>query len=321
MKSIVRKCMFIISITALALPCIASAADIKPLQLSLPPTSDRGRRPVESEHRPVPMRIYWLNDSNLSKDAEALVLHPDGSVEKVALKKRGRGMSVSFKTPFGDGPMHGVHNLYVIDRSVIDSVLRVRIAKWMTIHHHCSWGHDYKYDERIRPKSLDTIPLEIVGEGLWDGNFHSDTRSGDRVTFRVLSYGRPVAKARVRLCTVRGWCKEHITDRDGTVTFQLIRDYYPEGWSQFRSRHRDRFYVTAEYEVKEQGIYSGKAYDGIKMVSTLSWWYSPSRKDYASYSMGLSVGMLSLTVTAIAIFIYRERRRRPLKEIILNEKD
>jgi len=322
MKGIARGFIFLVSIVALALPYIASAADIKPLQLSLPPLSDRGRRPVESEHRPVPMRIYRLNDANLSKDARAFVLHPDGSIEKVPIKKRGRSMSVSFRTPFGDGPMHGVHNLYVVDRRVIDGILNVRVAKWMTIHHNCSWGHDYKYDqERIRPRFLEAVPLEIVGEGLWDGNFHSYTRSGDRILFRVFSYGRPVARARVRLCTARGWCKEKITDSDGRVTFQLIRDYYPEGWSHFKSQHRDRFYITAEYEVKDKGMYSGEPYNGIKMVSTFSWWYSPSRKDYASYLAGFSVGMVALTLTGVFVFIYRERRKRPLKEVVFNEKD
>ncbi len=322
MKGIARKFIFLVSVVALALPCIASAADIKPLQLGLPPLSDRGRRPVESEHRPAPVRIYSLNDANLSKDAEAYLLHPDGSIERVAIKKKGGGITLSFRTPFGDGPMHGVHNLYVIDRKVIDGILVVRVAKWMTIHHHCSWGHKYKYDrERLRPRFLDTVPLEIVGYGLWDGNFHSYTRSGDRIPFRVLSYGRPAPEARVRLCTARGWCREKITDSDGRVTFQLIRDYYPDSWSHFRSQHRDRFYVTAEYEIKDKGTYSGETYNAIKMVSTLSWWYSPSRKDYTSYLAGFSVGMITLTLTGVSIFIYRERRKRPLKEVVFNEKD
>ncbi len=322
MRTITERFILIISIVALVLPCIASATELKPLELSLPPSSDRGRRPVESEHRPVPMRTYWLNDSNISRDARAFVLHPDGSVEKVDIKKRGKNCTVSYRTPMKDGPMHGVHNLYVVDKKVINGRLTIRVAKWVTIHHHCSWGHDYKFDKkRISPKFLNTIALEIVGVGLWDGNFHSYTRSGDRIVFKVLSYGRPVANARVRLCTARGWCKEKVTDSNGKVTFQLIRDYYPEGWSHFKSQHRDRFYITAEYEVKGKGIYLGEPYNSIKMVSTFSWWYSPSRKDYTSYLAGFYVAMVALTLTGVFVYIYRERRKRPLREVVFNEKD
>ncbi len=320
---ILKTAGLVLSAAALLVPpCSTAAAGMEPLHLSpLPAGGGRGQR-FESEHRPLPVRSYRLDVRDLSPDAEAYVLHPDGSVEAVALRRGGGGVSLSFKTPFGDGPMHGVHNVYVLDRRVEGEVLTVRVAKWLTIHHHCSWGHGYRYDdERISPRSLATVPLEIVPEGLWDGNFHSRVMSGDRLVFKVLYRGRPVQGAMVRLRTAKGWTKEVVTDSRGAARFQLIRDYYPGRWTEFKSRHRGRFIVTAEYEVEDKGRYSGKVYERIRLISTLPWRYYPSRREYTSYASGLFVGVLFLTVSGAAVYAYRERRKRPYREVVLNGKD
>jgi len=87
---------------------------------------------------------------------------------------------------------------------------------------------------------------------LWDKYFHSHTRSGDTVRFKILYYGKPVQGAKAWLTTAKRWTKELITDKNGMASFQLIRDYYPERWSDFRNQHKDSFTVTAKYESKER---------------------------------------------------------------------
>ena len=299
-------------------PCTCMAGDEDLLLISLaPPGGNTGRKhALESEHHPVPVRTYWLDGGNISADAHACVLHPDGSMEEIPLKRDERGVSLSFETPFRVDRMHGVHDVYAVDTRLEDRVLYVRVAKWITIHHSCGWGHEYRYvRDRIEPKSLESIPLEILCDGLWDGNFHSNVMAGDSLDFQVLGHGRPVEGAGVTLRTARGWTKEIETDEEGIASFRLIRDYYPGRWIDFDRRHRDRFVVTAVYEIDEGGAFSGEEYDRVRLVSSLQWHYSPSRKDYVSSLAGLSIGILVVIVSGTGVFVYRERRKKPFREV------
>ncbi|RJQ63557.1 MAG: hypothetical protein C4530_03325 [Desulfobacteraceae bacterium] len=299
----------------------------EPLLLSEVQLRGKGRPPeFESEHRPLPLRRYRLGSSgrsqNVSRNVEAFVLHPAGNISRPRIESGRRDITISFETPSGDGPMHGVHNLYVVDRQVIGSCLVIRIAKWHTVHHSCAWGHAYKYDKnRTRAKTLDAIPLEISCENLWDGNFHSDVKSGDLLRFDVRFYGAPAAGAAIRLTSGQGWTKQEATESDGTAAFQLIRDYYPKRWDRFHSRHRERFTAVAEYEVSQKGSFSGEAYDRIRYISSIPWTYTPSRSDYTSDLFGLSIGFFAMTAAGAGVYLHRERRRKPYREIVFREKD
>ena len=100
----------------------------------------------------------------------------------------------------------------------------------------------------------------------------------------------------------------------------MIRDYYPRRWGEFHSRHRERFTAIAEYEVLQAGLFAGKAYERIRYISSMPWTYAPSRSDYTSYLFGLSIGVLALTAGAAGVYIHRERRKKPYKEIVFSEK-
>lgn len=309
---------------AVFIPVEARSAEPSPLRLSEAPSESARsrRREFESEHRPVPVRRYRLISEQPFGDLEALVRRPDGNLEEVRIEPEQDAFRVSFKTPFGDGPFHGVHNLYVIDRQVADTSLIVRIAKWHTIHHSCAWGHEYKYDQdKIRAHSLDSIPLEISCQGLWDRNLHAGVRSGDRLRFEVLSFGIPVPDAEIHLTSGRGWSRQERTAADGSASFQLIRDYYPPVWDAFNSRHRERFAATVRLQVRQQGRFAGKDYDSITYMASLPWTYYPSRKDYMSHAFGLSIGLFVLTAAAFAVFAYRQWHSRPYQEVIFSEKN
>ena len=320
----------------------ANYRDLAPLRLSLAPLSaagaeDCGHAPApdsvpatgrpqgqprpaqESEHRPVPTRTYHFNEHRRQADIKAYVRRPDGSVIQPELRL-GVNPSLSFPTPFGDGPMHGANNVYVVEQGVDDSVFVVRTAKWITMHHSCRWGHDGKFDETlINPQSLDTIPFEIVVDKLWDTNFHARVTSGNQLRIRILSFGRPVQGAKVTLTTDKGWSKTVVSDKEGVASVQLIRDYYPPTWSEFHRTHRGRFLVTAQYDEDQQGVYKGKPYEHISYVATHPWKYSPSERDYSSYSYGLLIGILAMTVSGVGVYAYRERRKRPYKGIVFDE--
>ena len=138
----------------------------------------------------MPIRKYWLNRTDLSPDIKAYLLRPSGELEPIAPAFTPSGASISFQTPMGDGPFHGVHNLYVVDRFLAGREQIVRTAKWITIHHNCGWGHDYKYDEeKIEAKGVIIIKRVVVRDDRLDVTWFG-TRSIPWDSFAELQWGR-----------------------------------------------------------------------------------------------------------------------------------
>ncbi len=321
----------------------AKTRDMEPLRLSFvagavngpdceqhapspPPQMKKGKRvggrpPAahESEHRPVATRTYYFNEHRRRAILKAYVMRPNGEVIEPQLRL-GYQPNVSFSTPFGDGPVHGANSVYVVEQGVDDDALTIRTAKWITMHHNCGWGHDGKFDKTLTiPQPLETIPFEIVIDKLWDTNFHLSVSSGDRLGITVLSYGKPVAGAKVSLVSEKGWSKRAVTNKEGKVAIKMIRDYYPPLWSAFKRTRRGEFLVTARYNVEQQGSFKGHSYQQARYITTLPWQYTPSSRDYASYSYGLILGVLGMTVSGFGVYFYRERRRKPYKGIRFDE--
>ena len=281
----------------------------------------RGGEQGHSEHRATSERIWYLNLHDLHPGAEAVILRSDGKRAESSLSHGRDGWSFVVDTKPLDGSLDGVFNLYVIDRAVSDGILTIRSAKASMINHSCGWGHKFKFDQdRLRPKNDVNIPLEIVVQDLWDKNFHSKTMSGDRLAVQVLQNGKPASGASVSFTTGSGWTKTVEADEDGKASIQLIRDYYPETWSLFDARKRSAVLVTAGVEAPEKGVYQGKAYRGIRLVATLPWRYSPQRKEYSSYAYGLGIAALFAVASGAGIYVYRERRKRPMREVTFDER-
>jgi hypothetical protein len=269
-----------------------------------------------SDHRASAKRMWRLNMPDPTASVEAFVLRSDAVPTEGILSGSGRSRTLHVDTQPMDGSMDGIFNLYVVQRSVTEETLTIRVAKANMINHSCSWKHPYRSDrERLRAKSLISIPLEIVVDDLWDSNFHVTTMSGDRLAFRVLSYGRPAASATIALETASGWKKSVKTDKNGSAEIQLIGDYFPERWPDFDRRKTGSFLVTANYDITAEGILAGKPYHRIRMTSTLPWKYSPARQTYTSYAWGLGIGVLFAVVAGIGTFVYRERRHKPYREV------
>jgi hypothetical protein len=322
----------------LMMPAVCLAETVEPLWLSLsPPVSaaasdwedgnasvsvsrSKGARPGhESEHRPTPFRKYWLNTSDVSPDAGAYVLRPDGSSVEIPLKFD-EAPSISFKTPLGDGPTHGANYVYVVDRKVAHGTLVIRVAKWLTIHHSCGWGHKHRVDaERMTSLSLTAVPFDMVINSLWDENFHSRVKSGDRLDIKVLHNNLPVKGALVSITTEEEWTREEKTGSDGTASMQMIRDHYPAKWSEFKKDRKNSFKVVSRYETKLEGMYLNQPYDRVQLVATFPWRYYPAGTDYSSYSCGLLIGTFSFGIGGAGIYAYRERRKKPFKKIVFDE--
>lgn len=299
-------------------PAQASARESREGDKSAGRGAGTGRRPAgESEHRPQPMRTYYFGEHRRLAKVEAFVRRPDGSVIEPELQL-GVNPKLSFPTPFGDGPNHGANNVYLVEKGVEDNVLVVRAAQWLTMHHSCGWGHEHKFDpSRTQPQAINTLPIEIVIEELWDTNFHAKVTSGQQLQITVLNYGQPLPGARVIVRSENKWIKEVFTDKDGTASLQLIRDYYPAKWTDFKRSRRGEFLVTALYEAEEAGVYENQPYGGLSYMTTLPWKYSPARADYSSYALGLIIVLLGVSSTGGGVYFYRERRKKPYRGISL----
>lgn len=275
-----------------------------------------------SEHRAAPVKKFYLNLHDLSDNAKAYVMRPDGKMAEGKLSHDEGAWTVTFDTKPMDGSMDGIFNVYVVDKEVIDGTLLIKVAKMNVINHSCGWGHKYKFDkERLKPKQLDAIPLEIVGSELWNKNFHTSTMSGDNFVFSVLHNGKPVEGAAVRMRTQSGWVKMLRTGNDGKGSVQLIRDYYPENWTDFKARKKGNLLFTAEYEIEEKGTFEDSKYNKIRLITTLPWKYQPQRKEYTSYVYGISITTLFALVVGLGVYIHRQRRKKPYREVMFDEKD
>ncbi len=282
----------------------------------------KGSEGEHSEHRAVPVKKFYLNTHDISDSAKAYVMRPDGSMTEGKLSHDEGAWTVTFDTKPMDGTMDGIFNVYVVDKEVVGGTLLVKIAKMNAINHSCGWGHKYKYDtKRLSPNFLSSIPLEIVGQGLWNRNFHTSTMSGDNLGFSVLHNGKPAEGATVKVRTQSGWVKMLKTGSGGKGSVQLIRDYYPEKWNDFKARKKGNLLLTAEYVIDEQGVFEGSHYNKVKLVTTFPWKYQPQRKEYTSYAYGLAIVTLFAVVGGLAVYIYRERRKMPYREVRFDKKD
>jgi len=270
----------------------------------------------ESEHRPLPVRTYQILPKQLLPDAWAKMLQADGTAKDLAIETCHTNV-FSLKMEMDDGPLHGPNNIYVFDQQVKDGVLEIRTAKWLTIHHSCGWGHEYRNDAvRLAPRSLESAPLDIVVDNLWDGNFHNALHSGDELVIHVFSYGRPVAGATVSITSEKGWTLRKKTDADGVARVGLIRDYYPETWQLFNRTELGRLALTAEYIEEGKSSYGDEDFDKTRYLTSFSWKYIPAGDDYNSYSYGLLVGSLGFLGSGFGVYHYRLKRRKPRKTVV-----
>lgn len=211
----------------------------------------------------------------------------------------------------------GFYNAYLVQRSVRDNTLWVRTAKAELLKGTCC----KKDVEAETTKAVidPQAPLELVREHMPDEALFTRIFSGDKLTFQVLSEGKPVADVPVTMITQMGWRKTAASGPDGRVAFTMIRDYYPP-WLEFKKRYKETFLMVAEREVTQAGEHEGAQYAVARYQTTLAGKYMPSPHDYRSYAWGLGLGLGVVVFGGLAVYLYRRRRLKPFKEVRLDEK-
>lgn len=282
--------------------------------------------PVEMGRGGLYIKSLWLRSGNSpghaeyslhsgSDDPDAFLHSPDGKVSDIEPFKNKQGYGFRFEMP-----QEGFYNIYLVDRFIEGKSLNIVVTKAEVLKHNCSKGHDH-VSQKMPPKSLEGIPFELVRERIPGEDFHTNLSSGDEVTFKVLYKSKPSVNADVKFITRKGWVNSAETDKNGNVTYELIRDHYPSIWSKFKKRKSEESIVVADYTVEEEGVYKGKPFDRIRYISTLAGRYYPSKQEYTSYVYGLMLLTFTLAFSSAGVYMHRNRREKPYREETFIERD
>ncbi len=246
--------------------------------------------------------------------SQLILLDTKGQIteQKIRRDKQHGMLNVDFAMPD-----EGFYNAYVSHTWVDKDIRQIQIAKAEVLKHSCREGHD-NVQPKMPPKHNPEIALEIVRERLPRENFHTKLGSGDRISFQLLRFGKPVPKAAVTFTSATGWSKQVISDTDGRVSFTMLRDYFPT-WQMFDKGHSQPYLVVAEMSAPESGELDGKPYAQTLVKASYAGNYYPSPRDYESYGYGLALGVSALFLCGVGIYFFRRRRSRPYREVRFDE--
>ncbi len=239
----------------------------------------------ELEH---PKCVENIDGTFLATDAD------NNLVEPKIIKKE--CTSIKFEMP-----QNGFYTTYYIQ----DDPKILNIAKYE--YKYLDHSSTAKYDpKKMSAKTLQALEFDILRLRDKDESFYSRLHSKQIVHFKVLKDSKPLSGAQVTLTTQFGWQKTVLSNKEGIATFQLIQDYNPP-WDKFNKRFREKFLITATY--------TGEKNYKISYANT----FTPAREAYQSYSYGLIITLIFLTLLSGAIFLYRYKTTKPFKEVRFDE--
>lgn len=271
-----------------------------------------------------PTKRLWLRSGNdpqksgfAREDAESPLEYllvtpaqPEGAPLPAATEAR---KGLVFETP-----VQGFYRLYATTRKVQGETLAVTVAR-AEIPYFSHGGDEEERASALKAsRYLDSAPLEIVRERAADEKPFFQLRSGDEQGFLVLQKGLPVPGARVRFISHQGWSKEAVSDEQGRVAFQIIRDYFPP-WDDFQKRYKATYLLIADVMTPESGKWKDQPYSNVRYQATLAGSYYPASNDYRSYAWGLGIGLLVTVLCALAVWAYRRRHSKPYQEVRFDE--
>lgn len=272
-----------------------------------------------------PTKRLWLRSGNdplksgfAREDAES----PPEYLVVTPAKAEGEPLPPATESRKGlvfETPVQGFYRLYVTTRKLQGETLSVSVAKAEVPYFSHGGDEEEKATALKANRYLESAPIEIVRERAADEKPFFQLKSGDDQAFIVLQKGLPLQGAKVRFISHQGWIKEAVSDEQGRVSFQVLRDYFPP-WDDFQKRFKATYLLIAEASVAESGKYKDQLYSNVRYQTTLSGAYYPASNDYRSYAWGLGVGLVIVLFSGSAIYLYRRRRVKPFQEVRLDEK-
>ena len=282
-----------------------------------------GEKSKRSYGPPPKKYIQWLrkgssvNDAKYicltdSTDYQLTLMSPEGEKEDIELVKN--------KTCYAKFELNeeGYYNAYLIIKKDLGDTLHINIAKAELLNHSCRNGHHKKLEARPVNYYPEITDFEMIRQRNPHEDYHYFTSSGDTETYKAFFEGKPLAGVKVKLNTEKGWSKTLFTNENGELNAEFIQDYFSK-WRELNKREIYYYMLEADYTLKKDIHYKGKDYAYIHYTLTMSDGYHPSRTMYASMVWGLIVFLITMVVSIAGIYIYKERRKRPYKEIKFNE--
>ncbi len=216
-------------------------------------------------------------------------------------------------------PDEGYYNAYLIVKKTQGDTLHINIAKVELLNHSCRNGHHKKLEARPVMHYPEITDFEVIRKRHPYEDFHYFSSSGDEETYQALFNGKPVEGVKITMNTEKGWSKTVYTDKEGKVNIQFLQDYFSK-WQELNGRKVYYYLLEADYTVNKETEYKGKVYPYVHYTLSMSDGYHPARTMYASMVWGLIVFLLVTVVSIAGIFIYKERRKKPYKELQFDEK-
>lgn len=285
-----------------------------------------GGMAMGGERSGPPSKRLWLragNDPQKSgfaredgeAESETLLVRPQGPLAGEALPPPPDGKkNLAFEMP-----VQGYYRVYASSRKLQGETLNVSVAKAEIANFSHGGDEEERAQALVAPRILESAPIEIVREKAADEKPFFQLKSGDEQAFVVLQKGLPLQGARVRFVSHEGWSKEAVSDEQGRVSFQIIRDYFP-AWDDFKKRFKASYLVIAEANAAEKGAFKDQPYSNVRYQATLAGSYYPSPDDYRSYAWGLGIGLLIVLFCGTAVYLYRRRRLKPFQEVRFDER-
>jgi hypothetical protein len=246
--------------------------------------------------------------------AEMLLVKPQGALTGEALPPPEEGKkNLAFAMP-----LQGYYRLYVTTRKLQGDTLNVSVAKAEVSNFSHGGDEEERTQSLTAARVLESASIEIVREKAANEPIFFQLKSGDEQAFVVLQKGLPTQGARVRFVSNEGWSKEALSDEQGRVSFQVVRDYFPP-WDDFQKRFKGTYLVIADVSTTESGKHKDQPYTSVRYQATLAGSYYPATEDYRSYAWGLGVSLLIVLFSAMAVYLYRRRSIKTFREVRFNE--
>ncbi len=278
----------------------------------------------KGSYRPAPPKyIQWLRKGSSVTDAEYICLSDSTDFQMTLMSPEGKKEGIELvknKACYAKFELNeeGYYNAYLIIKKDLGDTLHINIAKAELLNHSCRNGHHKKLEARPVNYYPEITDFEIIRQRNPHEDYHYFTSSGKTETYKALFEGKPLTGVKVKINTEKGWSNTQFTNEKGELNTEFIQDYFSQ-WQELNTREIYYYMLEADYTLKKDIHYNGKDYAYIHYTLTMSDGYHPSRTMYSSMVWGLVVFLTVMIASVIGIFIYKERRKRPYKEIKFNE--
>ncbi len=295
----------------------------KPSADSTKSNDKKVQRSVAKSYRPATKYVQWLRKGSSVQNAQYICLNDSADYDLSLMSPEGRSVAIEMvkdKACYVKFELNeeGYYNAYLISKTPMGDTLHVNIAKAELLSHSCRNGHHKKLEARPVRTYPEITDFELIRLRKSYDNYHYFSSSGDDETYKVLFEEKPLTGVKLTINTEKGWSKTIYTNDKGEANVQFIQDYFSE-WQELNRRKIYYYMLEADYTLKKETTYKGKSFGYIRYTLTMSDGYHPARTMYASMVWGLIVFLVVLVVSIIGVFIYKERRKRPYKEIKFDE--